>query len=109
MHRIHLGEVQRRGTEILGDAVNIPSCVDPIAEPEGECLSARVYDQVPSKVPPEFESLGPKRLKGVQDTIEVYRAYFRGVLPRLLRESTPSVCPQGVTIPNRPPHLSKPS
>ena len=70
---IHLGDVQQQGTDIFGDAVNIASRVEPIAEPGGVCLSAQVYDQVHNKVPYQLEKLGPKTLKGVQDPIDLYR------------------------------------
>jgi adenylate cyclase len=70
---IHLGDVERRGTDIFGDAVNIASRVEPIAEPGGVCLSAQVYDQVHNKVPYQIETLGPQRLKGVRDPVEIYR------------------------------------
>ncbi|HLM91917.1 MAG TPA: adenylate/guanylate cyclase domain-containing protein [Thermoplasmata archaeon] len=70
---IHLGDVQRRGTDILGDAVNIAARVEPLAEPGGVCLSSVVYDQVHNKVPFQLEKLGPKSLKGVPEPMEVYR------------------------------------
>jgi len=85
---IHLGDVQRRGADILGDAVNIASRIEPLAEPGGVCVSAQVFDQVNHKVPYSMESLGPKPLKGVQEAIEVYRV----VLP-WTRDAVPSEGP----------------
>jgi TolB-like protein/class 3 adenylate cyclase/tetratricopeptide (TPR) repeat protein len=84
---IHLGDVQRRGTDILGDAVNIASRVEPLAEPEGVCLSFPVYDQVHNKVSYKLERLGPMTLKGVQDAVEIYRVVF----PWSTEEVTPAV------------------
>ncbi len=70
---IHLGDVQGHGADILGDAVNIASRIESLAEPGGICLSAQVYDQIRTKVPHRLEALGPRTLKGVRAPLEVYR------------------------------------
>jgi adenylate cyclase len=79
---IHLGDVQEEGADILGDAVNIASRIEPLAEPGGVCLSFPVYDQVHNKVTCKFERLGPRNLKGVRDAVEVYRVVFPWSSPR---------------------------
>jgi adenylate cyclase len=73
---IHLGDVQEDGGDILGDAVNIASRLEPLAEPEGVCVSFPVYDQVHNKVPFSLEKLGPRSLKGVREPVDVYRVVF---------------------------------
>ena len=83
---IHLGDVQGRGRDILGDAVNIASRVEPLADPGGVCLTAQVFVQVQNKVPYRFDKLGPKQLKGVREPIDIYRI----VLPWASEPSTPS-------------------
>jgi len=77
---IHLGDIQRQGTDILGDAVNIASRVGPLAEPGGVCLSAQVFDQVHNKVAFQLEKLGPKNLKGVREPIDIYRVVLPWVV-----------------------------
>ncbi len=70
---IHLGDVEHRRGDVQGDAVNIASRVETMAESGCVCLSAPVYDQVRNKVPYQFEELGPKSLKGVREPMYVYR------------------------------------
>ena len=83
---IHLGDVQRKGSDILGDTVNVASRVEPLAEPGGICLTAQVYDQVHLRVPYQLESLGPKTVKGVREPIVIYRV----ALPWILGQVAPS-------------------
>jgi len=70
---IHLGDVVRSGSDILGDAVNIASRLQPLAEPEGVCISEQVYDQVRNKVPQTLVKLEPHDLKGVKFRVDVYK------------------------------------
>ncbi len=70
---IHLGDVEDAGSDILGDAVNVASRIEPLAEQEGICLSSQVYESVRGKLPHSFDGLGPKTLKGVQHPVDVYR------------------------------------
>ncbi|HYC12087.1 MAG TPA: adenylate/guanylate cyclase domain-containing protein [Nitrososphaerales archaeon] len=70
---IHLGDVVRSGSDILGDAVNIASRLQPLAEPEGVCISQQVYDQVRNKVPQALVKLEPHDLKGVRFQVDVYK------------------------------------
>lgn len=72
---IHLGDVQEVGTDIFGDAVNIASRIEPLAHPEGVCISEPVFVQIRNKVPYRLESLGAKKLKGVQEPVSVYRVF----------------------------------
>ena len=70
---LHVGDVQRRGSDTLGDAVNIASRVGPLADPGGVCFSAQVHDQIRRQVSYRTEGLGPKRRKGVHAPVEIYR------------------------------------
>ncbi len=70
---LHLGDVERRGSDILGDAVNLASRVEALADPGGICLSEHVTAQVRNKLPYRFEALGPRSLKGIHEPVGIYR------------------------------------
>jgi len=70
---VHLGDVVDSGGDISGDAVNVASRIEPLAEVEGVCLSQQVYDQIRNKFELPLESLGPRNLKNVTAPLEVFR------------------------------------
>ena len=70
---VHVGEVVESLGDISGDAVNVASRIEPLAEDGGVCLTRQVYDHVRSKVDLPLSSLGPKSLKNVTEPVEVYK------------------------------------
>ncbi|MCI4372370.1 MAG: adenylate/guanylate cyclase domain-containing protein, partial [Thermoplasmata archaeon] len=70
---IHLGDVERKAGDILGDTVNIAARIEPIAEPGGICVSGAVRDQVWNKIPDRLERLPTRFLKGLKEETELYR------------------------------------
>jgi len=70
---LHLGDVVESQGDISGDAVNIASRIQSLAEDGGICVTRQVYDQVQNKFDLPLKSLGTKALKNVSAPLEVYK------------------------------------
>ncbi|MGD1055157.1 MAG: adenylate/guanylate cyclase domain-containing protein [Nitrososphaerales archaeon] len=69
---IHVGDVERKGNDILGDAVNIGSRVYAFAEPGGICITRQVFDQVWNKLGNHLNEIGMREAKNLESPIEVF-------------------------------------
>src|SRR5712692_3472833 len=70
---LHLGDVVESQGDISGDAVNIASRIQSLAENGGICLTRQVYDQVQNKFDLPLRSLGSRSLKNVSSPLELYK------------------------------------
>jgi len=70
---VHVGEVVESQGDIFGDAVNVASRIEPLAEDGGVCVTSHVYDFVRGKVDLPLTSVGPKALKNLNAPMEVYK------------------------------------
>jgi TolB-like protein/class 3 adenylate cyclase/Flp pilus assembly protein TadD len=73
---LHLGDIIVDGSDIYGDAVNVASRLESIAQPGGIVLSKQVYDHIGGNVPVQFVSLGEQTVKNISRPIEAYRVDF---------------------------------
>jgi adenylate cyclase len=83
---IHVGDVVQTQGDVLGDAVNIASRIQALADPGGISVTQQVVDQVQNKVDAKFERLPPTPLKNIRTPVTV----FRLALPR---DATPLSVP----------------
>ena len=70
---VHLGDVVKSDGDISGDAVNVASRVEPLAEDGGVCITGEVYSQVRNKLDLRMTSLGARALKNVASPVDVYK------------------------------------
>jgi adenylate cyclase len=70
---IHLGDVVTQDGDISGDAVNVASRIEPLADDGGVCLTRQVRDSVRGKFDLELQDIGNKKLKNVTELLEVFK------------------------------------
>src|SRR6266568_2506549 len=70
---VHLGDVEHRDGDVYGDAVNIASRIQSLADPGGVCITQQVFDHVRNSEEFRTEALGQNQLKNVQIPTMVYR------------------------------------
>ena len=69
---VHTGECERRGDEWSGMAVHTGARIGALAG-AGEVLASRTVRDLSAGSGLTFESLGPQRLKGLPEEVDVYR------------------------------------
>jgi class 3 adenylate cyclase/Tfp pilus assembly protein PilF len=69
---LHLGDIIVSDQDVFGDAVNLASRLQALAEPGSIVLSASVYEQVRDKLALPFRSLGSRTLKNIDRPIRIY-------------------------------------
>ena len=70
---INLGDVIGEGSDIYGEGVNIAARLEPLAEPGGICISAKVFEEVRGKIDAVIEDMGERALKNIDRSLRAYR------------------------------------
>ena len=70
---IHLGDIVIIGDDILGNGVNIASRIEPLASPDGICITDAVYQSVKSKLKLDAKRIDEVDLKHIDDKYTIYK------------------------------------
>jgi adenylate cyclase len=70
---VHVGDVLVRGSDLLGDGVNIAARLESLADPGSICISASTHDYVRRSLTFSFDDLGLQEVKNINEPIHVYR------------------------------------
>ncbi len=70
---LHVGEIIEAKGDISGDAVNVASRIEALAEDGGVCLTRQVFDHVQNKIELRLFSIGVRSLKNVAAPLEIYK------------------------------------
>ncbi|MCK5839284.1 MAG: hypothetical protein KAG99_05515, partial [Bacteroidales bacterium] len=75
---IHIGDVIFKHGDIFGSAVNTAARIEPLAQPNGICISDDVRSQIRNK-DIRLVSRGKKELKGVSEPLEIFEVFIKGI------------------------------
>lgn len=98
---IHLGDVFRKGDDVMGDGVNIAARVQSEAPSGGICISQTVYDVVKNKSKLHVVRLEPRKLKNISENIQMYHLLLEP--PQLAAPVTTTAATTAPVTPVRAP------
>jgi adenylate cyclase len=69
---VHVGDAVVRGSDLLGDAINIASRLQSLAQPGGVCISGPTHEYVRKVLPLNYDDLALQAVKNIDEPIRVY-------------------------------------
>ena len=75
---ITIGDVFERGTDLLGDGVNIAARLESLAPAGGICVSRGVYEQVANKISVHFRDIGSREVKNIPQPVHAFMVEMGG-------------------------------
>ncbi len=75
---ITIGDVVERGTDLLGDGVNIAARLESLASPGGICISRSVHEAVANKISVPFRDIGQKSVKNIPQPVHAFVVDWSG-------------------------------
>jgi formylglycine-generating enzyme required for sulfatase activity/class 3 adenylate cyclase len=94
---VNLGDVMVRGTDLLGDGVNVAARLEGLAEPGGICVSGTVWDQINGKLSVGYVDLGEQSLKNFPRPVRAYLLRVNGSVEEIAVPAPTSVPPDVAT------------
>jgi adenylate cyclase len=95
---VHVGDVMVRGSDILGDGVNIAARLESLAAPGGICISEAAYGYVRKALPLDFTDLGPQQVKNIEEPVRAYRLTAISSPPAGIEHTKPLLLPDKPSI-----------
>jgi formylglycine-generating enzyme required for sulfatase activity/class 3 adenylate cyclase len=93
---INLGDVMVRGSDLLGDGVNIAARLEGLAEPGGICISGSVWDQVNGKLSIGYIDIGEQSVKNIPRPVRAYHLRVDGAIEEF---GKPHAAPPAAPVP----------
>jgi len=75
---IHQGDVVVQGDDLMGDGINIAARLEPLAEPGGLVISARVREDAAGKLDIAAQDMGEQTLKNIAMPLRAFRISVSG-------------------------------
>src|SRR5437763_5226887 len=67
-----------RGSDLLGDGVNVAARLEALAEPGGICVSGTVWDQIQGKLSIGYVDIGEQSVKNIPRPIRAFHLRVDG-------------------------------